>query len=451
MMNYKKYLVLAVLFIGSITFNSCKKFLEKKSVQSLSTPETLEDLQLLLDNPEITNTLGVSYSGTDEFYMNWPQWRNRPIAKRLSYIWDPQVNNLADWNIPYNNVFYANTILLNLETVNTKGLEEKAKTIQGSALFIRAYSFYHLAQFYAPQYDPSTASNDLGIVLRLNADFNVGSVRSTVQVTYDQIITDLNEALNLLPSTTLHRTRPNKAACYALLAKTYLQMGKYSEAKSNADACLQLYSTLLDYNSLLPVTSFFPFPFNNPEIIYYSKTEAPLNLDYSRAKVDSNLFASFNNNDIRRQAYFIINGDGTYAFRGNYTGEDFVLFNGLATDEVYLIRAESNARLDKKDAALEDLNLLLSKRWVGGTFVPLTTSNSNETLRIILSERKKQLINRGTRWADLRRLNKDPQFQVNLKRVLNGQTYELPPNDLRYTLLIPREIINLTNLPQNPR
>jgi hypothetical protein len=449
-MNFKNILSACLIFC-LLFFGSCKKYLETKSLQTLSTPSTLADLQLLLDNISMVNTLGLAYSSTDEFYMNYTEWQNRPEAKKLSYIWDASLNDLPDWNIPYNTVYYANNVLLNLESIDSKGQEEKKNNIKGAALFYRAYSFYQLLQFYAPQYEASSATSDLGIVLRLDADFNVPSVRSTVQNSYDQVIKDLKEALSLLQNTSISKNRPSKAGCYALLSKTYLQTGNYSKAKENADACLQLYSTLLDYNSLLPISAFFPFSFNNNEVIFYSKTEAPLNLDYTRAKVDTNLLSLYASNDIRKQAFFKVNSNGSYAFRGNYTGEDFVLFNGLATDEVYLIRAECYAREGNIASALQDLNTLLQKRWLTGTFTPFTATTADQALFLILQERRKELVNRGTRWSDLRRLNKDSRFAITLRRILNGQTYSLPPNDLRYTLLIPLEVMNVTNLQQNPR
>lgn len=442
---------LVVLFLTS----SCKKYLETKSIQTLSTPSTLEDLQLLLDNPDLTNMVGLAYGGTDEYYVLYSDWASRSEGQQHAYIWHPQFDDLADWNIAYKNIFYANNILLNLETIDATGRGQEKDNIKGSALFIRAHAFYHLAQFYAPQYDPVTAPTDLGLPLRLSANFNESSIRATVQETYDQIIQDLTSALPLLSNNTVTiKIRPGKAACYALLARVYLQMGNYSKAKENADGCLQIYSSLIDYNTLLPVASFFPMPLlnNNIEILFYSRTDAPLNANYVRAKADSNLYKSYKNGDIRKDVFFSSNGNGTYAFRGNYTAESVVLFNGLATDEVYLIRAEANARLGNKDAALQDLNTLLVKRWLNnGSFVPVTAPNSDEALKIILQERKKELVNRGTRWPDLRRLNKEPAFAETLKRNLNNQLYELSPTDPRYTLLIPRTVINLTSLPQNSR
>lgn len=94
--------------------------------------------------------------------------------------------------------------------------------------------------------------------------------------------------------------------------------------------------------------------------------------------------------------------------------------------------------------------MLLEKRWIPGTFVPFTAANQQEALDIIRDERKKEMLMRGTRWSDLKRYNRDGA-NITLTRTVNGKQYELPPNDLRYAVAIPEEIIKISGIPQNPR
>lgn len=448
----KYWLYLVVIVIG---FSSCKKYLDKKSDQRLSTPDTIEDLQAILDNSGLSRAMIELNIGSDEYFILEADLLAYGSREQKGYIWDIQ-ENTADvsqfgWNYQYNNLFLVNTVLDNMERVPSSGQEIEWNSIKGSALFYRAYYFYQLAQVYAKQYDAATAATDLGIPLRLNSDFNQPSVRATVQETYDQMIEDANTALSLLPNSTKYPTRPNRPAAFALLSRIHLIMGDFEEAKKRADSCLNLYNTLIDYKSIpeLP-TNYAPFDRFNPEVIFHIEDSYNSLNSYPGSKIDSNLYRSFQDNDLRKAGYFIDNGDGTYIFKGNYTGSPYYQFNGIATDEIYLIRAECNARLGNTDAALQDLNTLLENRF-DATFVPVMASSADEAQTLILQERKKELIYRGLRWIDLRRLNKEPTFQTTLTRVVGADTYVLLPNDPRYVYPIPQEIIRISGIQQNVR
>ncbi|GAA0881862.1 hypothetical protein GCM10009120_04580 [Sphingobacterium siyangense subsp. cladoniae] len=96
------------------------------------------------------------------------------------------------------------------------------------------------------------------------------------------------------------------------------------------------------------------------------------------------------------------------------------------------------------------LNKLLLHRWKSGKFQVLTAKSDSEALDLILKERRKELLFRGVRWLDLKRLNKEGR-EISLKRVLGGKEFVLYPNDLRYALPIPEDVIELSGMQQNPR
>ena len=79
-------------------------------------------------------------------------------------------------------------------------------------------------------YNTGTASTDLGLPLRLDPDMNIPSVRSSVKQTYDQILKDLHEAINLLPVKQVAATRPSKVTALGYLTRAYLFMGDYEKA-----------------------------------------------------------------------------------------------------------------------------------------------------------------------------------------------------------------------------
>src|SRR4051794_5490712 len=98
---------------------------------------------------------------------------------------------------------------------------------------------------------------------------------------------------------------------------------------------------------------------------------------------------------------------------------------------------------------MEDVNVLLGQRYRKG-FVPLVAANAKQALAIVLQERRKELLFRGLRWTDLRRLSHDIDYAQTITRVIDGTTYTLEPNSFRYTFPIPDDIIQITGIAQNP-
>jgi hypothetical protein len=240
-------------------------------------------------------------------------------------------------------------------------------------------------------------------------------------------------------------TRPSKTAAYGLLARVYLAMGKYDSALRYSDSCLAGQSALMPYDTVTVV-----FNRSNAEVIFAEVMEQvnPSPVSDYLVFVDSTLYSSYSDSDMRKSLFFF-NYNGTY-FSGFYDQAGYA-FAGLATDEIYLIRAECEAREGYVAAAMQDLNTLLATRWEGA-FTPLTAVDSIDALGQILTERRKELLFRGLRWTDLRRLNKDPRWQKTLYRGLGGSIYSLPPGDPRYVYPIPDYVIGFhPGMPQNPR
>ena len=276
------------------------------------------------------------------------------------------------------------------------------------------------------------------------------SVRATTEQTYQQIITDLLQAVTLLPVTPTIKSRPGKPAAYGLLARVYMDLQEYAKAGAYADSCLQLYNRLMDYNTL-DAAADAPIARFNDEVIFEAVSTNITPLSPAVCRIDTTLYNSYHINDLRKEVYFI--NTGYTSFKGDYRGrgsDNGNVFAGIVTDEMYLVSAESYARAGNTAKAMEMLNGLLVKRWRTGTFVPLTAVDTNDALHKILTERRKELLFRGARWADLRRLKDDPQFSVTPVRVLDGQTFELLPNSPRYALQLPLSVIEMANMPQNP-
>lgn len=460
-LHYKTRLA-ACLVLLTITAPSCEKFLDAKQDKRIVIPETLVDLQALLDAAMHINYgyfPGLLELGTDDYYVTYATLNNSSEFERDNYLWtdEPFYQNSdknVSWMFPYKAILIMNTVLDELPNV-TEDNEKRKNEIQGSALFFRGFSFFHLAQVFCETYDIDGNNHAPGIPLRLTPDFNQPSKRHTVEETYNRILMDLLESVELLPGVSEYPTRPTKVAALAALARVYLVMGDIENALAYADRAIGINPVLMDYNEVNPD---LPIPFSrfNEETLFYAYSSGFRILNPSNANVDPQLYESYHDNDLRKQLFFRHKGDNEYGFRGSYAGTtNNSFFVGLTTSELYLIRAECYSRLNQPEKAMEALNHLMEYRWKQGSFVPYVAADANDALDIIIGERRKELLMRGIRWSDLKRLNKNPRFAKTLTRTVddgeNSETYTLPANDPRYNFMIPQEVIVKTGIRQNER
>lgn len=452
-----------ILLLILITSSSCQKFLDAKP-SSKQDKLTVNNLQGLLDDYGLMNRLFSSddeissdtYFVSDDNYSSFSSFGPAGITEQKLYVWAPDAQRLdldaITWSRPYKVVYNSNLVLETLENDKSVSLDQQTiDALKGSALFFRGYAHYEIAKIYAKPYNANTANQDLGIPVRNTNAIEVKSERGTLKKTYDFILNDLQQAAMLLPITTSIKSRPNKAAAYAELARIYLAMENYTEAGKMANECLKLYNNLIDYNTISKASN-TPFPRFNNEVIFQATMSSSFSINQFYAIVNPDIYNLYDENDLRKKIFFKPT-DGGFTFYGNYEPRQAagVYFSGLATDEIYLIRAECFARAGNTASALEDLNTLIQKRWLNTvTYPKITASDAKDALKKILIERRKELLFRGVRFSDLRRLNKDPEYKVTLSRTVNGVTYTLPPDDPRYILLIPKAVIDATGLQQNP-
>ncbi|HVZ24577.1 MAG TPA: RagB/SusD family nutrient uptake outer membrane protein [Sediminibacterium sp.] len=453
-----RYIVTAILLCTGIL--GCQKqqdWLDIKTNKADVVPTKLSDYQALLDYSDDRMNSNYPYLplvSTDDILVNDQTWASGDQLSRNAYAWEPEIFDAVktnDWSPMYATVSYTNICLEGLEKISRDATNAAAwDRVKGSALFFRALADYLLLQEFSAPYDASIAQTALGIVLRKSSDVNLPVKRATMAESWNAVIDDLKQAETLLPDLPDISTRPSKWAVRGLMARVSLAMNDYTAAKAWADKALQQNSYLLDFNTLSPADT-YPLPTiqtGNKEILFYAMTLA--SIYYITGGVDTLLYQSYTNNDLRKTFYFKPSGT-QISFRGQYSGVLYP-FSGIANNEIYLIRAEANARLGNTAAALTDLNSLLIKRWKTGTFTPVTASSAADALIKILAERRKELVFHGSaRWDDLRRLNREPAFAKTLTRFLNGKLISLPPGDKRYALPIPPYEIATSHIEQNPR
>lgn len=428
---------------------SCTRFLDEKSDSSLATPETLEDNQAMLDRYYV---LGINATGgelsSDDIYVSDADFLTMPneADKRL-YTWQPdRVSQPSgnDWANCFAKINIFNTVLYNIQHYNIAD----ADNVKGQALVFRAACYLEASQLWCLAYDSQTAASKRGLPLRLDPDMNVPSVRASLQDTYAQILQDLHKAAALLPLSQVAVSRPSRVTALGYLSRAYLYMGDYENALKYGKEALAGYHLLMDFNTLNPGASYPIMEMNVEVLLPTSMAYSPF-FTSTKAKVNQALYESYHPDDLRKSIFFRILPTGEVLFKGNYSGNSGRM-TCLATDEIYLSVAESYAQTNDIPNAMDMLNKLLVKRWKAGTFTGLTAGTKNEALQIIRRERRKELLFRGLRWADLKRYNREGA-NINLSKTVNGQTYSLPANDLRYAIAIPEDIIEMTGMPQNDR
>jgi len=464
----KRFIHTIRIFVILLILGSCGKsdFLDKKPRTDIVVANSLSDFNNLLENTSIIRrTGGLAQMAADDYTIStFAEWQGLPNnTQRNSYIWNKNIyegdNEILDWNAPYRTVFYANAVLDGLEA-SADASTSQGQFLKGWALFVRAYAFYDLVRNFCMPYDAATANSDLGIPLRLTSAIEHIERRSSLQQSFDRVLADLNTAEPLLPSTrpSANLNRPSKIAVYALLARIYLDMRNYVQAEAYADKSLNLYSTLIDYNTISK-TSATPFTITHDELIYRSLQatmygEVTGSVATSSAKIARDLINSYKTDDLRLPIYYSFDAvTNTYTKKRGYHSTGLYPFTGLATDEVYLIKAECLARRKETNLAMDWLNLLLIKRFpntITKPYIPLAAASPQEALNLVLLERRKELVWRGLRWHDLKRLNKEG-VNITLSRTLNEVTYTLPPNDPRWIFPIPDDEIALSGIEQNLR
>lgn len=437
-----------------LTWTACsKEFLDVKPQKQQVVVETLQDVNALLDNAEVMNRTDyfrLMSDGDITFTEN--KLKSVSELQRNLYLWnkviDPTGKNNSPWDLPYQQIMYVNVAMETLDAMNNYGNDRSLwQRLYSSALFYRAWAHYQLLQDFAPGFNKG--SDQLGVPLIADSKYPKTIKRETLGACYDFIINDLTKAINGLPLKTDIKTRPSKQAAYALLARIYQNQGRHDLALLEVNKALDVDNSLMDYNDL-NFTTVFPlsmYNYNtNPENIFF--TNAGLSLvSLAGVQVADDLLSKYSANDLRVKALF----DKNKLYIGTYSGNSLYHFTGLAIDELYLVKAECLIRTNRLKEGIEVLEVLLKKRYKSGflpTFIP---NNDQELLSLVLNERQKELVGRGTRWSDLKRQNLETATQLDLKRTYLNETFLLPANSNRYVFEIPQTEIEISGIEQNIR
>ena len=170
--------------------------------------------------------------------------QNDGNAATGSAVWNQNVASTNDfvnnvWSVGYTAINAAN-ILISKMNETTVISEELAKNYIAEAKFIRAFCYFSLIQTYAKPYNQD--KNALGLPLRLTPITTSGNndlARSTVELVYNQILKDLDEAEIDLPvsyaTPLLNASRAKKCTAIALKTRILLVQNQFEKVISESE------------------------------------------------------------------------------------------------------------------------------------------------------------------------------------------------------------------------
>lgn len=456
-----------VIMIMGLLF-SCKKaedWLDVPRSKNDKLLESLKDCQSILNNTALFNFIYPSLGlvSADNIYIKESSLNNISPIERNAYLWRTDIYEglpAADYNSGYKVINHSNVILEFLKDLGPLNDYQTSirNDIAGQAYFFRAYMFHELSTLYCKQYLQGSATLEKGLCLKLTSNINEIVKRSTLAETYSQIVKDVRDAITLLPKESNPKTRPNKYAAYALMARVLLNMNDFVGARLYVDSALNSSATIIDFASIPSLTRPYRFPdfqTGNSEILFYGGANLYSvlfpNDNAALGLVDTLLYRSYSDDDLRKQFFFNAIDSRTIKFKGSYTGISYN-FHGFAVNELVLIKAECEVRVGELSVGIKYLNDLLKKRFRPGTYDGFASTDRDSALLRVLQERRKELPFTGLiRWQDLRRLNNDPRLATNVIRIINGDEIMLKPGEAKYVFPIPQSEIDFSGIEQNER
>lgn len=163
-------------------------------------------------------------------HYSWTQLSNESLATGAS---PSSLNMNGLWTTGYKIIRNCNFLIENINRFRS-GNPFAADTIKGQAYAIRALIHHFLVNVFAQPYNFSANASHPGIPYVLVSDYTQKVTRQTVSEVYAYLIDDLKNAIQLLPGTAKSTLFMNQAAAKALLARVFLFIRNFSEAKNYA-------------------------------------------------------------------------------------------------------------------------------------------------------------------------------------------------------------------------
>jgi starch-binding outer membrane protein, SusD/RagB family len=429
MKKISKYIL---LFVAAITVTSCDDYLDIQPVGRV-IPETLEQYRAVLTNgyylyPEHKSLTALR---TDELTLN--EFADEITVFKDIYTWKDtnpdRITTTFQYQDLYSVIFYTN-VIINEASSKLADSPEKNQLV-GEAYALRAMAYFDLVNLFGKPYNAATAGSDKGVPLALEIDLEQAFVPQSVEVIYNQIISDTNKAeelINVASQTKGINYRFSKVALYSLESRIYLHLQQWQKSLDAANKGLVIKSELVD----LKTTSVFATKYDSKESIL-ALEDGFINGLKGVSYASPDLIAAYNKTtDLRFPLYFLANGS---RFRIQKGGNDDQKCS-FRTSELYLTKAETLLKLNNTADAKTTILDFIKNRYTAAGYTQLATDvnamNAADLTNFILEERHREFAVEGQRWFDLRRTS-----QKQIIHTFDGDDYTLMQNDPRYTIIFP--------------
>lgn len=330
-------------------------------------------------------------------------------------IFPSNTYNLELWSGAYATIYMANDLIEGAENSTTLDIDTQNRIV-GEAKFIRAFTYFYLVNIY----------NKVPLILTTDYNVNATASSATSQEINDQVIIDLETALQMLDTEYPEgmRTYANTYVVMALLARVHLFQENWDLAEFYSNQVIA-QSAVYALNDD-PDQVFLP---NSSEAIWQIQPAWGGGLVHTRegnmyiitlptssfVDLSENFMSLWQTNDLRFQHWIGNYSDGTdvynfpFKYKVRYDGSggsipEYSMVMRLA--EQYLIRAEARARLGNISGAVSDIDMIRERANISLISNTNPGVTENELLDLIFLERRKELFSEwGHRWLDLKRTN----------------------------------------------
>ena len=495
-----KVLLLAALTLGSV---SCEQYFE---------PTTAIDEQSALTNAGDVETatigtyavlLNAAYVRSVHFLMEYPsdeiaqgQSSGDDLTRAYRYTHINTSGHATNfWGQAYKVIAAANKIIAYVPDDGSVTLRQ----LKGENLYLRAMMHYNLVRVFGRPYPQGKGANP-GVPLLLDGltDEQTNTIaRSTVKEVYDSVIADLLKASELM-SVNKSNSFASKEVALALLSRVYLYKEDYQNAIKYADLVINSGRYKLvqggEYSGYFKTA-----PASNQETIFAIR----------HTKVQDRGFSAIGSMYFSSDPSGTAQGQGVSGWAEIYASKKYVDFLGknpedlrnsfvtpykiggeqqfnkkltpvtpmnyinkyslqegvinlsspvyLRLAEMYLIRAEANAKLGKTEDALKDVNLIRQRAGLTGDKLYTVGNLKGKTaFEVVMEERWLELAFEGHRSYDLFRNNLPMERNYPGTHSLNNTPttdiyQKIMPDNNRVIFFIPQaEVDRNSKLIQNP-